>query len=622
MSDIHDYLDQLRREEETRRGAEAQALAALQSLGLKDDGKRLARARNRIVEEGRDPAELRMLLVGENPKEIAEQWLQDPKKREQLRKLLKADASTLEGLGAPERFTPDVGSGGGRDFAGMLRELESIPVPFIRPDITVHQSDVDTPEERTAFLQKHGTDDPLTRRLLEEALQYGGLSVEPTPFGSLSRPGRGLTWKGGQTGGPMEAAAMQGGRTLTPSQLSAIAQERAGSFRLDDPKSIQRMAARAALATTFATAAGLGVGGLVAGPAFGIGSGLASGAAAGAAAGGTASAIGSRGDWDDIWKGAAVGGVTGGLGAALPAGSGVAMNAARGAGIGGAGNALSQGLSGDGFDWTQLLAALGAGGATGAASGLGSTGNPGLDKVLKMGGDFGSSVGKSFLNPRDPLAGANAQLDQRELQREGAMQDAMTTAQAEWIARFREAQGARRQAMLEAQREWQSQLEGKRAEYAAKLQAFISERESQIAEALRAMGASEGGIGALLAERKAAQDAERAEAEQARQATIRSRDFFPSALLEQAPGTGEFATSGVLVPQSPPAVQFGAEGLPASFASYGAPQTPEFSAEGFLPSGSLPPESSPAVAPMGRGRRRPFPTLLGGLSRQPYLHVT
>jgi hypothetical protein len=172
-------------------------------------------------------------------------------------------------------------------------------------------------------------------------------------------------------------------------------------------------------------------------------------------------------------------------------------------------------------------------------------------------------------------------------------------------------------AQQEGMRAAQQEYESRKAEYEAKLQAFLDERQSQIEQALRAMGEAEPGIASLLAERKKGIEAQRkAEADQQAQ-LIQSREFFPSTLLDK---TGPTDASSVLVPHSPPPVLFGQEGMPVSFGDYSQAPAPEFSTEGFLPSGATN-QPPPSVAPLGSGVQPPryFPTLLGGLSRSPYL---
>jgi hypothetical protein len=559
--------------------------------------------------------------------------LSDKKRREGFRQFVRDSSGRLQNV--PGDGSAESGAPGGIDWDLMRRELEKIPMPFIRPDLAVHRDELDTPEEVEAFKKKHGLDD-LGILLAQEAFNYGGLAFEPTPFGTRNQPGKGLEWKRkSHEPGEVEQGLRKkyaNGGTPTPQELALVAQERQMNFRLEDPMGIWRPILRGASMVPFAIAGGMaggsllgpllagGMGGLGmgAGPAAAIGGGVGSGIGAGATTGALS------GDPDNIWKGALVGGATGGVGGgvgALTSNLGpVASGGITGTATGLTGGLGQSALTGD-FDLGELLLAAGAGGVTGATGGLLF---PGRDPASKLGRQAlgkGFNLGTALLDPNDPLAGANAQLDQAELDRAKQMQDAMVKAQEEWKRRMAEGAAAQRAAMLAAQREWQMQWEARRAEYEAKLQAFITEREAQIDEALRAMGVGEGGIGALLAERQAALDAQRQAAEESRQQMIASRDFFPSTLLSEQPVTGEFAPSSVLVPHSPPPVQFGAEGLPASFASYGTPPTPEFSAEGFLPSGSLAGgEPPPSVAPMRAGRRRySFPTLLGGLTRSPYL---
>jgi hypothetical protein len=396
---------------------------------------------------------------------------------------------------------------------------------------------------------------------------------------------------------------------------------------VDDPKALWRQIAKAGLAATFAAAGGI-IGGPLAGaaavglgaPAGGLAAGAAAGAGAGALGGAFGSAVGSGGDPDAIWRAALAGGATGGLGGAIGPTTGVLSGAGKGAATGVAGNLVNQGLSGNDFDWAALAAALGTGAAGGAAAGAAQGAFPGSDVLAKFWTGLAGSTFKGL--GQDPLAGANAQLDQSALDNEKARQDAMQRAQEEWKRKFAEASAAQQAEMLAAQREWQSRMEAHRAEYEAKLQAFLAERETQIAEALRAMGVGEGGIGSILADRQKQMETQRAEEASQRAALIESRQFFPSELLSESGPLQDFAQSSVLVPHSPPPIQFGAEGLPASFAHYGGQPTPEFSAEGFLPSGATGDGvSPPSVSPMTPTRRRWVPSLLGGLARQPYLRM-
>lgn len=641
-TDVSDYYAEQERIRLAELAAQEEALRLWRSLTKGDEkldptGAELHRWRNEIHAGNRRPEEVRALMAQQHPREVVDLWLRDPKNREEFRKLLRGDADTLQAL----QIDPN-SIWAGRDFSQQRENLDAVPVSFLGPDVTVKRSEVDTPEEAIRFLQAHGGDSEINRRMLKAALNYGGLAVEPTPFGFLTPHPFGTEWyRPKHEPGEIEARILQkyaSGGEPTDAELSAIAQERQGSFRLRDEDAIRHMASKASLAGIFALGAGLVGGGAVA-PALGLSSGgFGAGAVAGAAAGGAGSAVGGGGDIDDIWKGILLGGLSGGIGGGIggAVGGGTTGNILGGAAGAGASNAAGQGLSGDGFDWQKFLLAIGSGAAGGAAGGLfgnSETGDrgewdwlrgysqPGGGSPLDMFARFGTGLGSSLLKGlgNDPFAGPNAQLDQRELERIKAQEDAMAKAQEEWKRRYAEAAGAQREAMLAAQREWQQQWEAQKAEYEAKLQAFLAEREAQIGEALKAMGVGEGGIGALLAERQEAIRAAKEQQALNEQQLIESRQFFPSQLLEQSPGDSEFATSGVLVPHSPPSVLFGQEGLPASFGDYSQTPAPRFSSEGLLPSGSLGHQEPPPMAAGGRRAPRYFPTLMGGLTRSPYL---
>jgi hypothetical protein len=375
------------------------------------------------------------------------------------------------------------------------------------------------------------------------------------------------------------------------------------------------------------------IGGIVVGLSAGFGAaaspfvGPIAGAAVGGAAGSASgAAISTNGDPDAIWKAALLGGATGAAGAAIPSTGSVGPDALRGAAIGAGGSALQQGLSGDEFDWVKFLQAAGTGGATGAAGALTAgprPGDPGFDPnagtnwpafLAKFGTGVSSNIFRTLL--ADPPDG-NAQISQDAITREQDRAAEMQARQEEWKRRYSEASAEHQRLMQEQWRAAQMEFESKKAEYQTKLQAFLDERKTQIEDALRAMGLAEPGIAGLLADRQKQMDARRAEEESQRAALVESRNFFPSQLLSQ---TGDTGASGLLVPHSPPSVLFGEEGMPASFGDYGAAPAPQFSGEGFLPSGALP-DSPPSVAPMGQNTRSPryFPTLLNGLTRSPYL---
>jgi hypothetical protein len=630
-----DYLDQQSeaqrlQAEQDRRNEE---LRQLYALLLKRDPTAQEYGLDR---EGNRP-EVALKIAGQHQKELAtgkqgdSQYtpgLTDTKFRDDLRHLLlgfgaEADAGGQfnQGQLTPEQWRK----------VSTLEQLQGIPVSFLNPSLTVRRDEVDTPEEMTRYLQAHGGDSPLNRQLLQSALDYGGLSIEPTPYGTLSRPGRGLEWqRKSNEPGELESRLTASGRPLTQQELSAIAQERQGNFRLDDPIAIWRQVAKAALAGTFAYAGGaiagpaigaLGVGaglpGAAAVPGVSAGSGFAGGLGSvggGAVGGALGAGVGSGGDPNAIWQGALTGGLGGGLNFATPGTNSPGLSALKGGGIGGAVNLAGQGLKGGDIDWTQLAAALGSGAAGGAASAL-PGGFPGSDTLTS----FGTNIGKSLLTSagHDPLDAANQKLDQNALQREQDMQAGLQAAQDKWKQQYAAASSEAQAAQLEAFRAAQQQWEQQRDEFYAKRDAFIAERQSQIEEALRAMGLAEPGIASLTAERQKQIAAARAEEEKQQASLVESRNFFPSELLSQ---TGDQGASGVLVPHSPPPALFGQEGLPVSFGDYSQAPAPEFSTEGFLPSGSLsgPP---PSVSPMGPGNRPPhyFPTLLGGLSRSPYL---
>lgn len=652
MADTQDYQEQqrLQQEEQARKNEE---LRALYRMLLKRDP---TGSEYGLDREG-NRAEVALRIAGQHQKELAtgkqgdnqyQPGLSDPKFRDDLRKLLlgfgaEADAGGQFSQGS---LTPDQWR-----KVSTLEQLQGIPVSFLNPSLTVRREDVDTPEEVSRFLNAHGGDTPLNRNLLKAALDYGGLSIEPTPYGTLSRPGSGLEWtRKSNEPGEMETRitnAHRDGSALSPQELSAIAQERQGSFRLEDPMGVWRQVLKGLSTVPFAIGggylggalaapilggalgggAGTSVGAIGAAPtagaagsfiggspfAFGVGSGIAGGAGAGI--GGSA----PSGDPNAIWKAALAGGATGGFGAGLGA-SGLSSlpggSAIAGAATGGASNALSQGLGGGGFDWTKFIQAIGTGGAGGAAGSLGNSDFPGAGVLGKtLTGIGGSILGSA---DHDPLASANQQLDANALKREQDQQAQLQAAQEDWKRRYSAASSEAQAAQLEAFRAAQQEFESKKAEYEAKLQAFLDERQSQIEEALRAMGLAEPGISSLLADRQKQIEAAKAEQQQQEAALVESRNFFPSELLTQ---TGDQGASSVLVPHSPPPTLYGQEGLPVSFADYSQGPTPTFSNEGFLPSGAVGGmDTPPAVSPMAAQRApRYFPTLLNGLTRSPYL---
>jgi hypothetical protein len=624
---------------------------------------------NMLTEQQRDPLELRLLVASQFQNKLP-QLLQNPEFRDEFRAMLRGDAEALQNvrsdLGATDRGTS------GRDFSQTLAGLNRIPVPFIRPDISVSREEVDTPEKQQQWLLEHHAADPLNTRLLQAALEYGGLAIEPTPYGVMRRPGGGLEWeaKGGEPGQFTDQAlqALSQGGTLTPGQLAAAAQEKQANFRLTYPNAIGSMAAKAALGAVFATAAGL-MGGAALGPLLGAGAtGLGAGGSAAAvpttgmaalglsatpAALSTGTAIGGgvtsgavqglmqgRGDLDALWQPMLTGAVTGGVGAGVPYANSGSINALRGAGISGATDLLKQGLKGDGLDWQELAMALGSGAGSSLLTGRpevdasgkttwteGLTGTHALDQFLARSAQTGAQGIQAMT--RDPLANVNAQLDRAAVARETAIQDQMVKAQAEWKRRYGEAQA---EAMAAAQEQMRGQQQAyeeklaefnaKKAEYEAKYQAFLDARNAQIAQALERMGAAQPSIAQLIkeyeTERQKALDERTAAEEKQRSALIQSRQFFPSELLEPAPATEQ--TSALGAQAAPPPVQFGAGSpFPTSYTSPGQ-QPLQFSTEGFLPSGAMQGVAAPAVNPLAAPRRR-VPSLLSALSRAPYVGV-
>jgi hypothetical protein len=662
MADTQDTIDEQQRQREAQERANEQ-LRELYRLLLRRDP---TASEYGLDREG-DRAHVGIKIAKQHRKELATgkqgdtrytPGLSDPKFREDLRRMLLGFGAEMDQGGA---VSGRPGEGGNETtFAqgsmtpeqwrkvSTLERLQEVPVSFLDPSLTVRKDQVDTPEEMGRFLSQHGGDTSLNRQLLQAALNYGGLSIEPTPFGSQQRLNKQLEWDAPDGPGDIESRLMAAGRPLTPQELSAIAQERQGAFRIqDDGFGIGRMLGKAALTVPFALAGGyaggallgplLGGAGLAGGGAgtslgaigaapsagaassfiggspalFGVGSGIGAGAGSGFAGG----AVGSGGDPNAAWQSALLGAVSGGLGAGIPSTGGAGFNALKGAGISGVGSSIGQGLQGDGFDWQKLLQAMVTGGAGGATSGLGGNA-PGLDILTKLGGMTGSALLGGA--GADPLANANAQLDRNAVQREQDQMAAMQDAQNRWKEQYGAAAAEAQAAQMEAFRAAQQEFESKKAEYEAKLQAFLDERQSQIEEALRAMGLAEPGIAGLLQERQKQIEAARAEQEAQRASLVESRNFFPSQLLEQ---TGDQGQSSLLVPHSPPPVLFGQEGLPASYQDYAQQPPPQFSGEGFLPSGSLSGPPPPSVAPMGQPRTpRYFPTLLNGLTRcSPYL---
>lgn len=608
MADTQDVIDQRQEEEDRRRREWEAAMRAVQELFPDATPEEQGKAATGITGS---PAP-RMALVNRNQKDVAQEWLTDPRKREYLRSLLRGEAGEMDAAQLREMvFGPDISGDMPRTMAqpDTLNQLNEIPVPFVRPDVSVRREDIDTPEEASRFLRKYGMDDPVTQQLLRGAYDYGGLSLEPTPFGTMSRPGGGLEWYRPQNEpGELETRLTASGRPLTTQELSAIAQERQQSFRLRDPLGIWRQITKGAVALPFAIAGGyLGGAALPAGLLGGFGAGAGAGAASGAL----------TGDPDEIWKRALVGGAAGGIGSGVSelVGGGLAGNILS-SGAKSATSAIGgQLLSGDSLDPIDVLTKIASGAAGGAMPDLG---------IGPLGGSLtglGSGLLQSGLDPNDPLAGVNQQLDQNALKAETDRIEAMKAAQERWKQEYAAASAEQQRLMQERMREWQMQYEQKRSEWMAKFQAWQDAQKDKIAEALKAMGFAEGGIGSLLEEVRAQQAEAQAQAAADEAKTIESRQFFPSTLLDQTGQQGgEFAQSNVLVPHSPPPVLFGQEGMPASFGDYSQAPAPTFSAEGLLPSGSLRPGQPPSVAPMGQTRiPRYYASLLGGLTRSPYL---
>src|SRR3990167_7078037 len=161
---------------------------------------------NRMTGEGRTPGEMGLLIIGEHGRELASgkqdeknqylPGLSDPEERERFRQLTRelGGQADTEGRYTPGQYSGTLTPEQWRKLS-TLQQLEEVPVSFLNPSLTVRREDVDTPEEATRFLQKHGGDTPLNRQLLKAAIEYGGLSIEPTPFGTLNRPGSGIRWK-------------------------------------------------------------------------------------------------------------------------------------------------------------------------------------------------------------------------------------------------------------------------------------------------------------------------------------------------------------------------------------------------------------------------------------------
>lgn len=478
--------------------------------------------------------------------------------------------------------------------------------------------------------------DPVAQKFLDLANQNFN-ALPKVDLQQLQLPGKGFTLSGSAT--PEEAELEQAflrGDQLFPAQLSRLANLRMGRYKLPEEAPWQK-------ALRLLDLTGIGVGlGLASGGSLG---GVVGPAIGGAVSGASTSALtGGLKRPNDLWKNALIGGAGGAVGGATApytSSLGPIAGGAAQAGIrGGTGAIANWVLKGGNLTDVPLSVATGAaGGAVSGALGGGALGSAaqgltsgGLRNLIQ------NTTGWGAPQAQGPDL-ASALRDQQNYQTQlGREQDdwkqRYATALADRQQQFADAVAAQQEAIDAKRRELYDAFEQKRgeqvrqqAEYQRQLRAMIDQQMASLTTALEQMGLSEGGAGSLVNQFRQAQDAERAkqeaEAEQARQQTIASRQFFPSALLETSPGTQDFATSSVLVPHSPPPVQFGSGEFPASYSQYAQAEPPTFSAEGFLPSGlgatQSPGLATPPVAsPLG-ARRYPTLTLLNGLTRSPYL---